>query len=72
MNKLANLYKTTMRLVFGYEFICWHKDSDGTQKVFHCKSYEEAFAWVSCALNCSSATVIDRSGYIVCKRFPVA
>lgn len=72
MKKLTALYKSTMRLIFGFEFICRHDNADGTSKIFHCKSYEEAITWVSCALNDSAVTVIDRSGYFVCKRFPIA
>lgn len=72
MNKLTNLYKAAIRSIFGYEFMVWHLDADGARKIFHCKTYEEALEWVSCALNCSSATVVDRNGYFVCQRFPIA
>lgn len=72
MKKIQNLYKAAMRLVFGYEFTCWHKDLDGTQKVFHCETLQDAMEWAACALNDSAVTVIDRSGYFVCKRFPIA
>lgn len=72
MKKLTALYKATMRLIFGYEYTCWHLDSDGDCKTFHCKTYGEALAWVSCALNCSTVKVIDRNGYLVCQRNPIA
>ena len=72
MKKLHSLYKTAMRLIFGHEYMVWHLDADGDRKIFHCGTYEEAFAWISCALNCSTVKVTDRSGYIVCQRNPVA
>ena len=72
MKKLTALYKAAIRAVFGYEFTCWHLDTDGDRKVFHCRTYEEAFAWVSCALNCSTVKILDRNGYLICQRNSVA
>lgn len=72
MKKLTALYKAAIRAVFGHEYTVWHLDADGDRKIFHCKTYTEAFAWVSCALNCSTVKVLDRSGYLVCQRNPVA
>lgn len=70
MNKLTSLYKKVMRVIFGFEYYCVHDDADGTRKVFHCETLREAQEWMSCSLNCSTATVICRNGYLVQRRYP--
>ena len=71
MNKLQSLYKAAMRSIFGFEYMCWHQNADGTRQVFHCSTYKDAIEWASCALNCSTVKIIDRSGYLVCQRNPI-
>lgn len=67
-SNLTNAYKVAIRSILGHEFTVWHCDSDGDVKVFHCKTYQEAHAWVSCALNCSVVKIINRQGYLVAMR----
>lgn len=71
MKKIQNLYKAAMRCTFGYEFMCWHDNADGSRNVFHCTTYKDAIEWAACALNCSHVTIMDRSGYLVSKRFAI-
>ena len=68
---MRNLIHAIIRAIFGHEFTCWHMDSGGAVKVFHCKTLAEAMAWIPCALNDSSALVVDRQGYLVLERYPV-